>query len=666
MALLLHRIIIMSGIVMTVIMLTPEADNYVATTAGDVIQGLGGNDTLKAGAGGNRLDGGDGDDVLNGAAGNDTIIGDDQSNLTAHNVMNGLGGDDLIVSYSWYDQVTAGSGNDTVSSWAQQTSQVMDGGTGIDTLEINSLIDSNDPVHFVMGQTTTFSIAGINGATYVNFEALKVTLGTGSCSIEGGNYNDRILFAYNNNSNAVSTFEAGTIRANGGDDVIAFNGITASGGGVEQIYGGDGYDSLSWTIGTATIIDLSINAATGIVTADGHKFAHFFEMEAVSFYAYSAITGALDYKGFAGADSINVAATLSSTVSTFGGNDNISVNGGPATVLAGAGDDVITAGFYTETSAVSFSGGDGNDRIVGGSGLSHLFGDAGNDTIDASNTHSQVHGGSGDDILSLTFLYASTSGSGAGVLDGGSGHDRLTLTLAGLDALTFNCNGQSLTLPDGTRITGIEGFNLQAARGNDNLTSSNGSFGAIENILNGGAGNDTLHALGNGAALDGSFGADRLIGGAGNDLLNGGYGLEGDTLLGGAGNDTLTGAYGRDSETGGLGADWFVLNAYYETGITPTTRDRITDFKSAEGDKIDLTAVDANTTALATGDQAFDYISHALFHHVAGELRSYSLNRAGTAHDVTIVVGDINGDGVGDFTVELAGLVNLHDADFSL
>ena len=120
------------------IVLTPVADLYVAATAGDVINGVGGNDTLKASAGGNWLAGGEGDDVLNGAAGNDTLVGDDETNLTAHNVMNGFGGDDVIASYSWYDQINAGSGNDTVSSYAQQTSQVLDGGVGIDTFAVRA------------------------------------------------------------------------------------------------------------------------------------------------------------------------------------------------------------------------------------------------------------------------------------------------------------------------------------------------------------------------------------------------------------------------------------------------------------------------------------------------------------------------------------------------
>jgi hypothetical protein len=39
---------------------------------------------------------------------------------------------------------------------------------------------------------------------------------------------------------------------------------------------------------------------------------------------------------------------------------------------------------------------------------------------------------------------------------------------------------------------------------------------------------------------------------------------------------------------------------------------------------------------------------------------------AGTAHDKTIISGDINGDGRADFQIELTGLKTLTGADFIL
>lgn len=91
------------------------------------------------------------------------------------------------------------------------------------------------------------------------------------------------------------------------------------------------------------------------------------------------------------------------------------------------------------------------------------------------------------------------------------------------------------------------------------------------NTLTGAGGNDRLSGLG---------GADTLSGGAGDDYLNGGTGD--DKLDGGAGNDWLFGGTGADSLTGGAGADTFV---YGEIGQGV---DVISDFKPADGDRVDL------------------------------------------------------------------------------
>ena len=53
--------------------------------------------------------------------------------------------------------------------------------------------------------------------------------------------------------------------------------------------------------------------------------------------------------------------------------------------------------------------------------------------------------------------------------------------------------------------------------------------------------------------IEGGAGGDSLTGGTGNDSMDGGGGN--DTLLGGAGNDTLAGGTGNDSLNGGTGAD---------------------------------------------------------------------------------------------------------------
>ena len=126
-------------------------------------------------------------------------------------------------------------------------------------------------------------------------------------------------------------------------------------------------------------------------------------------------------------------------------------------------------------------------------------------------------------------------------------------------------------------------------------------------------------------------GIARIEGGAGDD-----------TLIGSTGRDVLSGGAGRDVMTGGLGADTFVFASASDS--VKATPDLITDFVSGV-DHVDLSLIDANT--LLTGDQAFAFISSALFSHTAGELRL-----AGGGVGFAQLVGDVNGDGQADFMLK--------------
>ncbi len=74
--------------------------------------------------------------------------------------------------------------------------------------------------------------------------------------------------------------------------------------------------------------------------------------------------------------------------------------------------------------------------------------------------------------------------------------------------------------------------------------------------------------------------------------------------------------------------------------------DLITDFSHAQGDRIDLSTIDANTER--GGDQAFRFIGDGLYSHHAGELRFTSVRDG-----ITTIAGDIDGDGVSDFHITL-------------
>jgi serralysin len=79
---------------------------------------------------------------------------------------------------------------------------------------------------------------------------------------------------------------------------------------------------------------------------------------------------------------------------------------------------------------------------------------------------------------------------------------------------------------------------------------------------------------------------------------------------------------------------------------------------------VDLATIDAN--ALASGDQAFSWRGERGFSGAAGELRYVRDNNPGQANDRTIIEGDVNGDRIADFQIELTGLHRLTDHDFLL
>lgn len=146
--------------------------------------------------------------------------------------------------------------------------------------------------------------------------------------------------------------------------------------------------------------------------------------------------------------------------------------------------------------------------------------------------------------------------------------------------------------------------------------------------------------------------ANSLVGGAGNDMLSGRGGN--DTLNGGAGDDVLIGGAGRDNLTGGTGADIFRFTALTDSLPDAMRWDIIQDFSPAEGDHIDLSALDANSRV--AGNQAF-FLGGTHFTQRPGELIQIART------DGLLVETDRNGDGRPDLAVLLHGVTHPLTAD---
>jgi VCBS repeat-containing protein len=174
--------------------------------------------------------------------------------------------------------------------------------------------------------------------------------------------------------------------------------------------------------------------------------------------------------------------------------------------------------------------------------------------------------------------------------------------------------------------------------------------------MNGGDGDDVLSAMSGADTLFGGEGDDLLNAGSGNDRLDGG--ADADTLLGGSGADILRGGEGRDDVSGGSGADRFVFGDGDFSSAVRDGSDLIRDFVRADGDKIDLSLVDANT--IVAGDQAFSFLGSGAFTGVAGQLRTE------TSGTTLFLLGDQDGDGTTDFVVQLWNVSSLVQTDFML
>jgi hypothetical protein len=149
-------------------------------------------------------------------------------------------------------------------------------------------------------------------------------------------------------------------------------------------------------------------------------------------------------------------------------------------------------------------------------------------------------------------------------------------------------------------------------------------------------------------------GRDNVFGYGGDDRL---YGLgHDDSLSAGSGNDLLRGGLGIDYLFGGSGADRFEYA--YASESRGGTRDMILDFNRAQGDKIDLHLMDANTDV--AGNQDFTFIGNAAFSGAAGELRY------GTVNGQVVVQGNTDADSDVDFLVRVNGTVPNQVGDFVL
>ncbi len=616
--------------------------------------------------------------------------------------------DVLSVNSSSFSQLDGGAGNDILKVGGSGGN--LQGGAGADTL-IGSITDD-------------FAIAVYsNSASGV---IVNLATGTGSGGDAEGDVLQNItgVTGSGHNDLLIGSSADNLINGGGGDDVLR------GGAGADRLNGGDGEDTADYSQATTRVAADLVSGGGTLGEATGDFYQTIEDLRGSAFNdVLSGDAGANVLEGGAGADALDGRGGID-TVSYEHSAAGVTVGLTTGAAVGGdAQGDILTSFENLRGSAFAdtLAGDIGNNTLEGGAGADALYGGAGTDT--ASYAHSAagvfidlsygtVTGGdaAGDTLVSIENLIGSAfndvlaaGGLGVGTfLSGGAGNDILQGGSkadifdggAGFDQVLYNnAYGVTVNLQLGIGISGdakddsligIEG--ITGSRAADQLIGSDADnvlYGRDrDDILSGGAGADILSGDGGADQLDGGSGIDTAYytsstagvqvdlgahtasgGDAAGDTLTGIEQLMGsefgDTLTGDAGanalwgqsgDDVLTGGSGGDTLKGGGGSDRFVYLAASDSAGGVATQDKIGDFTA--GDRIDVSAIDAN--GAGPGNGSFTFITGA-FTGAGGELRV-----AAGLNGYVAVQGDIDGDQVADFTINVLSDHALAAADFVL
>ena len=678
------------------------------------------NNTLTGNAGANILDGGTGADTLAGGAGNDTYVVDNAGDITTEAAA--AGADTVISSINWtlganLENLTLtgaanlnATGNTVVNVLTGNAGDnILDGGAGADTMAggmgndtyiVDSVSDTvaeafNEGSDLVQSSVTYTLAANLENLTLTGTAAINgmgnaldniLTGNTGINVLTGGAGNDTYVVGTGDSTvevvgGGVDTVQSGVTWTLGtevenltltGSGVIngtgnALNNVLTGNSAANTLSGGTGVDTMLGGLGndtyvvddTADVVTENLNEGTDLVQSSV-SYTLAANVENLTLTGTTAING--------------TGNALANTLTGNSGNNTLDGGAGVDTMVGGVGNDIYYVDNLGDITTEAASA--GTDTVISSinwtlaTNLENLtLSGAANINATGNTVANVLTGNAGDNVLS--------GGAGADTMIGGLGNDTYVVDVAtdvvtealnaGIDLVqssvtyTLGANAENLTLTGTTAVNGT---------GNalDNVLTGN----SAANVLTGGAGND-IYVVGTGDTTveAASAGIDTVqsavswtlakdvenltltgsaaVNGTGNTLTN--------ILIGNAGANVITGGLGADTLTGGAGADTFVLASLTDSKVGIGGRDIITDFLSGI-DKISFSGIDANTAV--TGDQAFAFIGTSAFSGAAGQLRY------GLVSGYTVVEGDVNGDMVADFQLQLTGSQTLLATDLML
>jgi len=458
----------------------------------------------------------------------------------AANTLSGGAGNDKLDGLAGADKLIGGSGNDSyvVDNAGDTITELLDEGSDDVSTSLATYVLGNNLENLKYTGTAAFTATGnvLDNAITGGDKGNKLDGGAGNDTLAGGLGADSLQGGLGNDS----------ITAGAGKD-------TVDGGLGDDVLGGLGAFS-NYTVKRPTLTD------TVLTDKSGNEIT----VRGVESFVFNGVTLTLkqvqdniaspdsdDLRGGDGNDVMNGGAG-SDTMAGGAGDDHYTVDvaGDVVKEDADAGTDDVTVAFtaaatyaltdnvehatVTGSAAVNLAGNELDNKLTGNSAANTLTGGAGNDTLDGGAGNDKLSGGTGDDLYMV-------DASGDLVTElAGEGTDSVQTTLT---SYTLGNNLENLAYSGAKAFTGT---------GN-----------ALDNVIAGSSGNDSL------------------LGNAGNDTLSGGPGK--DTIDGGADTDLviLQGAYASYTITRPSVTDTVLTD---KAGNVITVRN-VENFRFADGDK---------------------------------------------------------------------------------
>ncbi|MCK1685875.1 hypothetical protein IVA85_08040 [Bradyrhizobium sp. 145] len=574
------------------------------STGNDILVGSSANDILTGGRGDDAVFAGGGDDSVGWSVTNPFKIG----NITiipelpdgrdfVNGGANGAAGDRFTVT-----------GNNTAESFAiYSNTDDWDGagpGTGSSAAHVG-FTGLHAGTEIVVARNGTV-IGELDNVEEITINTLDVTANNNNGGLDGGTVAGDSVAIVGNFTGTSLNYSTITVNGGAGADTVDISGLTSDHRIV--FHGGGGDDQVTGTLRPQDVVDTQ----TGLPSGDQG--------------GGQGGSGGDGQDGNSGGDDQHCSS----------GDHQHDGQGGPDTPQPPAVNPGMAEGQIGTAAADVMVGATGDDVLSGLDGDDVILGNDGADTLKA---------GSGDDLVK--------AGAGDDVVFGNDGNDDL-----------FGGAGRDLITGDGgdDRLFGDAGDDaLEGGAGNDTVYGGAGNDRVIATV---GDGNDTYFGdteedtldysaisanltadLGNGIGQHGSVASAQ----SGTDQI---FGFE--DFIGGSGNDTIVASSVANVMDGGGGNDTYVFGS-----AADANGDTIKGFQP--GDKIDLSAIDANTGA--AGNQSFVLFAGNVFTS-AGQVIVTQEIKDGAEH--TFVSGNTNADAAADFKIDLgAGNHALTTADFN-